>query len=67
MLKGFFARYNNFTSMSRNRSNTVNKGKEKSSVNPLVKMMADKRCIIDAIQDGKDLSTLKGIKIVSPI
>ncbi|WP_175470552.1 hypothetical protein [Pedobacter hartonius] len=53
--------------MSRNRSNTVNKGKEKSSVNPLVKMMADKRCIIDAIQDGKDLSTLKGIKIVSPI
>jgi len=45
----------------------VNKGKEKSSVNPLIKMMDDKRRIIDAIRDGKDLSTLKGIKIVSPI
>jgi hypothetical protein len=53
--------------MSRNTSNTVNKGKKKSSVNPLVKMMEDKRRIIDAIRDGKDLSTLKGINIVSPI
>jgi len=53
--------------MSPIKSNTVNNGKEKSSVNPLVKMMEDKRRIINAIRDGRDLSTLKGINIVSPI
>lgn len=53
--------------MSNNTSNKVNRGKEKSFVNPLVKMMDDKRRIIHAIREGKDLSTLKGIEIVSPI
>jgi len=53
--------------MSRKILNTVNKRTEKSPVNPLIKMMKDKRRIINAIRDGKDLSTLKGIHIVSPI
>ncbi|WP_168199375.1 hypothetical protein [Pedobacter aquae] len=43
------------------------KAKEKSYVNPLIKMMADKKRIVIAIREGKALSTLKGIKIVSPI
>ncbi|WP_169303411.1 hypothetical protein [Pedobacter cryophilus] len=52
--------------MSKNNT-MVNKAKEKSCVNPLVKMMQDKLTIMNAIKNGKDLSTLKGIKIVSPI
>ena len=43
------------------------KVREKSCVNPLVKMMQDKIKIMNAIKTGKDLSTLKDVKIVSPI
>jgi hypothetical protein len=53
--------------MSHDTSNMVNKAKEKSYGNPLIKMMEDKRRIINAIRNGKDLSTIKGITIVSPI
>ena len=53
--------------MSQNKYTKVNKVKEKSCVNPLVKMMQDKIKIMHAIKNGKDLSTLKGVKVVSPI
>ncbi len=53
--------------MSQNNSNMDKKVKEKSYINPLIKMMADKKKIIIAIREGKALSTLKGVKIVSPI
>ena len=36
-------------------------------VNPIIKMIADNKRIIEAINNGKSLSTLKGIKIVSPL
>lgn len=36
-------------------------------VNPFKKLMDDKNRIVEAIRDGKDLSTLKGIKFVRPI
>ena len=52
--------------MSRNISHTAI-GKDKPSANPLIKMMEDKKRIINAIKSGEDLSTLKGIKIVSPL
>jgi hypothetical protein len=48
--------------MSRAKLNTANK-----SVNPFIKMIEDKKRIVEAIRNGKDLSTLKGINFVSPI
>jgi hypothetical protein len=35
--------------------------------NPIVKMIADKKRIVKAIENGESLDSLKGIKIVSPI
>jgi hypothetical protein len=35
--------------------------------NPIIQMIEDKKRIIQAIKNGKSLSTLKGIKIVSPL
>ncbi|MFI5139988.1 MAG: hypothetical protein ACHQIM_19370 [Sphingobacteriales bacterium] len=35
--------------------------------NPIVQMIEDKKRIVKAIENGESLSTLKGIKIVSPI
>ena len=38
-----------------------------NKVNPFNKLMDDKNRIIEAIKEGTDLSTLKGIKFVRPI
>ena len=35
--------------------------------NPIIQMIEDKERIVEAIKNGKSLSTLKGIKIVSPL
>ncbi|WP_162842714.1 hypothetical protein [Mucilaginibacter pineti] len=35
--------------------------------NPIIQMIEDKKRIIQAIKNGESLSTLKGIKIVSPL
>jgi len=40
---------------------------QKNFPNPIVKMIEDKRSIVKAIREGKDLSKLKGINLVSPI
>ncbi len=39
----------------------------KSSKNPIKQMIEDKKSITKAIENGENLSTLKGIKIVSPL
>lgn len=39
----------------------------KKSKNPIIQMIEDKKRIITAIENGESLSTLKGIKIVSPL
>lgn len=48
-------------------SHMANKVKDKSSTNPLIKMIEDKKRLVNAVKSVKDLSALKGIKIVSPI
>jgi sensor histidine kinase regulating citrate/malate metabolism len=40
---------------------------QKNFPNPIVKMIEDKRSIVKAIREGKDLSKLKGINLVNPI
>lgn len=35
--------------------------------NPIVQMIEDKKRIVKAIENGESLSTLKGIKMVSPL
>jgi|GEM_PF-3175767 len=35
--------------------------------NPIMQMIADKKRIAKAVKNGESLSTLKGIKIVSPV
>ena len=44
------------------KDNPINKRK-----NPIVQMIEDKKRIVKAIENGESLSTLKGIKIVSPL
>ena len=44
------------------KGNSINKDK-----NPIVQMIEDKKRIVKAIENGESLSTLKGIKIVSPL
>lgn len=44
------------------KDNSINKHK-----NPIVQMIEDKKRIVKAIENGESLSTLKGIKIVSPL
>jgi hypothetical protein len=39
----------------------------KKDENPIVQMIEDKRRIVKAIENGESLSTLEGIKIVSPV
>jgi hypothetical protein len=39
----------------------------KHTKNPIIQMIEDKERIVEAIKNGKSLSTLKGIKIVSPL
>ena len=38
-----------------------------NKINPFKKLADDKQRIVEAIKDGRDLSTLKGIKFVRPI
>lgn len=40
---------------------------EKPSSNPFIKLFEDKKKIVTAIQNGKSLSMLKGIKFIKPI
>jgi len=42
-------------------------GSEKPFKNPIKQMIEDKKRIVKAIENGQSLSTLKGIKIVSPV
>jgi len=35
--------------------------------NPIIQMIEDKKRIVKAIKNGESLSTLKGIKIVTPV
>jgi hypothetical protein len=35
--------------------------------NPIIQMIEDKKRIVKAIKEGKSLSTLKGIKFVTPL
>ncbi|WP_156166660.1 hypothetical protein [Pedobacter sp. BMA] len=53
--------------MLRNINIVEGKDVQKSIPNPLIKMIEDKKCVINAIREGKDLSKLKGINFVSPI
>jgi len=53
--------------MSRNINIVEGKDVQKSMPNPLIKMIEDKKRVINAIREGKDLSKLKGINFVSPI
>lgn len=53
--------------MSIVKSNIATKGTVQSAQNPFIKMIEDKKNILRAIRQGKDLSKLKGIKFVSPI
>jgi hypothetical protein len=39
----------------------------KRAKNPIIQMIEDMEKIVGAIKNGKSLSTLKGIKIVSPL
>ena len=48
-------------------NNSSKKIRRETSGNPFVKVIEDKKKITAAIQQGKDLSTLKGIKFVKPI
>jgi hypothetical protein len=45
----------------------LDKEPQKNLSNPIAKMIEDKRSIVKAIREGKDLSKLKGINIVCPI
>ena len=39
----------------------------KNHYNPIKKMIEDKKVVIKAIKNGKNLTELKGIKIVNPL
>lgn len=39
----------------------------KKNVNPFIQMIEDKKRINRAVEEGKSLSTLKGIKFVKPL
>lgn len=45
----------------------ADKEPEKKSINPIAKIIEDKRVIVKAIREGKDLSQLKDINFASPI
>jgi len=45
----------------------LDKETQKNFPNPIIKMIEDKRSIVKAIREGKDLSKLKGINLVNPI
>ena len=41
--------------------------KKHIQANPIIKLIKDKKRIVEAIREGKDLSKLKDIKFASPI
>jgi hypothetical protein len=53
--------------MSTGKKNSSKKKAPKSSGNPFVQLIEDKKKINEKIKNGKSLSTLKGIKFVKPI
>jgi len=53
--------------MSRNINIVKGKDSQKSVSNPLIKLVEDKKRVISAIREGKDLSKLKGINFVRPL
>lgn len=46
---------------------TIDQEMPKNTLNPIIKMIEDKKSIVKAIRAGKDLSKLKGINLVNPI
>jgi hypothetical protein len=52
--------------MKRIDKNNIN-SEAKNFNNPIVQMIEDKKRVVEAIKKGKSLSTLKGIKVVSPL
>lgn len=50
-----------------NTSNNKSKKNKESSANPFVKMIDDKKRIVEAIKKGEDMSKLKDIKFAFPI
>lgn len=51
----------------KNISNNKSKKEKGSSANPFVKMIEDKKRIVEAIRKGEDMSRLKDIKFAFPI
>jgi hypothetical protein len=49
------------------KSHTAPKKQKTSFVNRFIQMIADKKKIDEAIQEGKPVSTLKDIKFVKPV
>jgi|GEM_PF-6432603 len=49
------------------KNNAGSKKSAKSSGNPFIKALEDKRRINKALKEGKDLSTLKGIDFATPL
>jgi len=45
----------------------VKANKKHIPANPIIKLIEDKKRIVEAIREGKDLSKLKDIKFASPI
>jgi len=45
----------------------MTRGQKKAAVNPFAKLAEDKKQITVAIRNGKNLSTLKGIKFAKPL
>ncbi|WP_162996487.1 hypothetical protein [Mucilaginibacter celer] len=49
----------------------MSEGRGKRSVtitnNPIIKMIEDQKRIVKAIKNGENISTLRGIKIASPV
>ncbi|PWK80041.1 hypothetical protein LX99_00505 [Mucilaginibacter oryzae] len=56
-----------YISQTQFMSPTKKSDKATNANNPIVKMIEDKKRIVKAIKNGESLSTLKDIKIVSPL
>ncbi|WP_158288521.1 hypothetical protein [Mucilaginibacter psychrotolerans] len=49
------------------KTHTTPKKQKESPVNPFIQMIEDKKRIDKATEEGKPLSTLKGINFVKPV
>ncbi|SDE90273.1 hypothetical protein SAMN05216464_110246 [Mucilaginibacter pineti] len=59
--------YRNFKNTQMEHVIKTTGSESKRFSNPIIQMIEDKKRIIQAIKNGESLSTLKGIKIVSPL